>query len=258
MQQLTAGHVRTDGVSGEGTVAGGVATFQLSDAVHVRYPDEVHHPLAYRAVKRGLDIVLSAVLLVVLLPVLLAAVAVVKASGLPLFFRQERVGLGGRPFTIYKFDTMRRAPFKLCVEWEDDRVPRACRWLRTFRIDELPQLWNILRGDMTLIGPRPLPVSVVEASRNRPGYAVREAMRPGLTGWAKVRSPNSHFTLDPQMLIDDVEYVRKAGFVLDLRILASTPAAVVRGLLLFRAAAAEGAPAASAPAVSAAPVSAET
>ena len=240
MQQLTADVVRTDGAHGaETSLAGATSTFHVANAVHVRYPDEVRHALAYRAVKRGMDIALSGVLLVVLLPVLLAAVVVVKASGLPLFFRQERVGLHGRTFTIYKFDTMRRAPFQLCVQWEDDRVPRACRWLRTFRIDELPQLWNILRGDMTLIGPRPLPVGVVEASRNRPGYAIREAMRPGLTGWAKVRSPNSHFTLDPQMLVDDVEYVRKAGFLLDLRILAATPFAVIRGLLLFRAAAAE-------------------
>ena len=249
MQQLAGDTVRTDGAyAPEATLAGGASTFHVTGTVHVRFPDEVHHSLAYRAVKRGLDIVLSGVLLILLLPVLVAAVVVVKASGLPLFFRQERVGRHGRPFTIYKFDTMRRAEFKLCVEWEDDRVPPACRWLRTFRIDELPQLWNILRGDMTLIGPRPLPVSVVEDSRNRPGYALREAMRPGLTGWAKVRSPNSHFTLDPQMLIDDVEYVRKAGFLFDLRILAATPFAVIRGLLLFRAAAAEANASAAAPA----------
>ena len=253
MHQLTAERGRTDVDGGATAPAAGTTTYRVTNVRHVS-ADEVRHGLAYRAAKRGMDIGLSSVLIVLLLPVLLAAVVVVKASGLPLFFRQERVGRLGRTFTIYKFDTMRRAPFKLCVEWEDDRVPRACRWLRTFRVDELPQLWNILRGDMTLIGPRPLPVAVVESSQGRPDYAIRELVRPGLTGLAKVRSPNSHFSLDPQMLIDDVDYVRNAGFVLDLRILASTPAAVIRGLLAFRSARAEANASTSNPAA----VSAET
>jgi lipopolysaccharide/colanic/teichoic acid biosynthesis glycosyltransferase len=191
--------------------------------------------LGYRAVKRGVDLVLAGTLFVLLLPVMAVAVVLVKLSGLPMFFRQERVGRGGKAFTVYKFDTMRRAPFELCVAWQDDRVPPLCQWLRTFRIDELPQLWNIVRGDMSIVGPRPLPPDVVAANEDRPGYFERELVKPGLTSWAKVREPNSHFSLDPEMLDDDLVYVRGASLWFDVKILVLTPFAVLRGLQQLRA-----------------------
>jgi lipopolysaccharide/colanic/teichoic acid biosynthesis glycosyltransferase len=173
--------------------------------------------------------------LILCLPVLAVAAVVVKASGLPLLFRQERVGRNGKLFTVYKLDTMRRAAFEICVQWEDDRVPKACRWLRTTRVDELPQLWNILRGDMSLVGPRPLPLAVVEEARSRPDYAIRELAAPGLASWAKVRSPNGHFQVEEQMLLDDVYSIRRASLRFDLKVILLTPYAVWRGLSHFRA-----------------------
>jgi lipopolysaccharide/colanic/teichoic acid biosynthesis glycosyltransferase len=195
--------------------------------------------LGYRIAKRTFDLLAAGTLFLLLLPVMLAAVVVVKLSGLPMLFRQERVGRDGKTFTVYKFDTMRRAPFEICVAWQDDRVPPMCQWLRTFRIDELPQLWNIIRGDMSVVGPRPLPPEVVEAHNDRPGYFDRELVKPGLTSWAKVRFPNSHFSIDPGMLDDDLWYVQRASFLVDMKILVLTPFAVLRGLQQLRATVAE-------------------
>jgi lipopolysaccharide/colanic/teichoic acid biosynthesis glycosyltransferase len=208
-------------------------------------PEPVHLSLPYRATKRAIDIVAASLLLVLCLPVLLVAAVVVKASGLPLLFRQERVGRHGKLFTVYKLDTMRRAAFQICVTWEDDRVPPACRWLRTTRVDELPQLWNILRGDMSLVGPRPLPLPVVEESRHRPDYAVRELVAPGLASWAKVRSPNGPFQVEEQKLVDDVYSIRTASTWFDIKDILLTPFAVWRGLSHMRATASAAAEAAA-------------
>ena len=205
-------------------------------AVPAAPSEPLRHPaLGYRIAKRTFDLLAAGGLFILLLPVMLVAVLVVKLSGLPVFFRQERIGRGGKPLTIYKFTTMRRAPFELCVAWEDHRVPPMCQWLRTFRVDELPQLWNIIRGDMSIVGPRPLVPSVVEDNKHRPGYYDRELVKPGLASWAKVRDPNVHFSLDPAMLDDDLWYVERASFMVDMKILVLTPLAVVRGLLQLRA-----------------------
>jgi lipopolysaccharide/colanic/teichoic acid biosynthesis glycosyltransferase len=197
----------------------------------------VHHSRVYLGAKRLVDVVFASVLLVLCLPVLLVSAIFVKASGLPLLFRQERVGKHGKLFTVYKLDTMRRADFQICTHWEDNRVPKACRWLRTCRIDELPQLWNILRGDMSLVGPRPLPLSVVEEARaTRSGYSIRELVTPGLTSWAKVRQPNGQFSVNEQMLEDDIYSIQRASLLFEARVLLMTPYAVWRGLTHFRAA----------------------
>lgn len=164
--------------------------------------------------KRGFDLVL----VLLSLPfwgsiVAVIAIAVRLVMGRPIFFRQLRAGLGGREFTLVKFRTMRDG------EGSDaDRLTRFGRFLRATSLDELPELWNVLRGEMSLVGPRPLPV------RYLPRYT-REQMRrhetlPGITGWAQVHGRNS---LDWETKFRyDVEYVDRRSLSLDIRILAMT------------------------------------
>jgi exopolysaccharide biosynthesis polyprenyl glycosylphosphotransferase len=146
----------------------------------------------YAAVKRGTDLlagVLGSLLVCLLVP--LVALLVRLDDGGPVFFRQERVGRGGRPFMIWKFRTMRmdaEAGGPVWAARDDDRVTRLGRVLRRTRLDELPQFFNVLAGDMALVGPRPeRPRFVRLLERTIPFYDRRHLMRPGITGWATVR-----------------------------------------------------------------------
>ena len=146
----------------------------------------------YAAVKRGTDLlagVLGSLLVCLLVP--LVALLVRLDDGGPVFFRQERVGRGGRPFMIWKFRTMRmdaEAGGPVWAARDDDRVTRLGRGLRRTRLDELPQFFNVLAGDMALVGPRPeRPRFVRLLERTIPFYDRRHLMRPGITGWATVR-----------------------------------------------------------------------
>lgn len=190
------------------------------------------------ALKRALDVAGAGLLLLLSAPLLLALAALVRATSPgPAIFRQERAGLRGRHFTIYKLRTMiagaealqaQLAPeagtpiFKL---QDDPRVTPLGRWLRRLSLDELPQLWNVLRGDMSLVGPRPLPL--YEASRIKGAQRRRFAMRPGLTGLWQV-SGRSQLDFGEWMRLD-LEYVDRWSLGLDLRILARTVGAVLRG-----------------------------
>ncbi len=145
----------------------------------------------YRKVKRVVSAAVAAVALVIALPVMaLVALSIRTTDKGPVLFFQERVGLNGRHFRLSKFRSM-RVEKATSSEWEcdnEDRITPLGRWLRKFHLDELPQLWNILRGDMDLIGPRPQPVSNQELlARTIPYYSLRSLVRPGLTGWAQVR-----------------------------------------------------------------------
>ena len=144
---------------------------------------------------------------------LVVAVAVRLAMGRPVFFRQRRAGLGGREFSIVKFRTMRDG------EGSDaERLTRFGRFLRATSLDELPELWNVLRGEMSLVGPRPLPVRYLP--RYTPEQARRHETLPGITGWAQVHGRNS---LDWETKFRyDVEYVDRRSLLLDMRILAMT------------------------------------
>jgi lipopolysaccharide/colanic/teichoic acid biosynthesis glycosyltransferase len=176
--------------------------------------------------KRILDLAVAAPALVLLSPVMLIVAAMVAAKlGRPILFRQVRPGLHGRPFTIFKFRTMvdSLGPDGLPLP-DSDRLPRFGRWLRSTSLDELPELWNVVRGDMTLVGPRPLLTQYL--SRYSATQARRHEVRPGLTGWAQVNGRNA---LDwDEKLAMDVWYVDNRSLGLDLRILAATLAAVVR------------------------------
>jgi len=146
-------------------------------------------------------------------------------QGAPVLFLQQRPGLNGRPFTILKFRTMTDARDPAGRLLPDvDRLTRFGGWLRSSSLDELPELLNVLRGDMSLVGPRPLLLKYMDLYT--PRQARRHLVRPGLTGWAQVNGRNS--TTWEERLALDVWYVDHVSFALDLRVLLSTVTAVVR------------------------------
>lgn len=179
---------------------------------------------AYRAVKRAGDIALSALALAVLLGLmLLVAIAIWIDDPGPVLFAQERVGRSGRNFRLYKFRTMRvRVPKTQPLPRLDDSawyVTRLGRFLRRFSLDELPQLFNVLRGDMSLVGPRPLMLREEDIHRLR-GYFGVYALRPGLTGLAQVNG-RDRCALG-EKLRWDMRYLEHFGLVQDVRIAFAT------------------------------------
>lgn len=180
----------------------------------------------YDVVKRAGDVVVSATLLVLLAPLLaLIAIAVRVSLGAPVLFRQQRPGLGGRPFTLYKFRTMRGGELAGvdAVATDADRLTRFGRLLRASSLDELPELVNVLRGEMSLVGPRPLLMEYL--GRYNETQARRHEVRPGITGWAQVNGRNAVDWEDRFAM--DVHYVDHRSFALDMRVLFMTVATVL-------------------------------
>lgn len=204
-------------------------------------------PWGYETTKRAIDLLGAALGLVLTAPLFAVVAVLIKATSRgPVLFRQERVGRGGRTFTCLKFRTMHRdaddrvhrqyvthllvdaqpreggrpGVYKLA---EDDRVTRVGRWLRRTSIDELPQLINVLSGDMSLVGPRPM--IPWETELLEPWHRLRFCVKPGLTGLWQV-SGRSRLDYRSALRLD-VEYVQRRSLRLDLQILARTPAAVV-------------------------------
>lgn len=185
---------------------------------------------------RILDIVLSGMLIVVAAPLLLAvAIAVVVDGGFPIFYRQARVGRGGRPFRVVKFRSMRKDAEDLSGPvWateEDPRITRVGRILRRYRLDELPQLFNVLAGDMALVGPRPERPHFCDVLRAQvPLFELRTIVRPGLTGWAQVRLAYGASSDDSRQKLEyDLYYVAHRNPWFDLAILAETARVVLTG-----------------------------
>jgi exopolysaccharide biosynthesis polyprenyl glycosylphosphotransferase len=181
------------------------------------------------AAHRALDVAGALALLLLTLPVLLlAALAVKLDSPGPVFYRQERVGRGGRPFLLVKFRSMVvDAEAGGAPRWaseQDPRVTRVGRVLRLTRVDEVPQVLNVLRGDMALVGPRPeRPAFVEQLGRLIPHYHDRACVKPGITGWAQVNHPYGASVEDARRkLAYDLHYVQRRGLRLDLRILLAT------------------------------------
>lgn len=176
--------------------------------------------------RSALDRALAAAAALLLSPVVaVLAVAVRWCLGSPVLFRQERAGRGGRPFTIFKFRTMtdqRGADGELLPD--EQRLTPLGRRLRATSVDELPELWNVIRGDMALVGPRPLPTRYLD--RYTPSEARRHEVRPGITGWAQVNGRNT--TTWEERLAMDVWYVDNRSLRLDLRILVKTVLVVLR------------------------------
>lgn len=178
----------------------------------------------YDPLKRGIDIIGSAVLLVVTAPIQVgAAVAVAVALGRPVLFRQRRPGKEATPFTLLKFRTMLLPDETVGRLSDEDRLTRFGRFLRSTSMDELPTLWNVLKGDMSLVGPRPLLMRYID--RYTPEQARRHEVRPGVTGLAQVSGRNS-LSWEAKFRLD-VEYVDRRSLALDVLILVKTLKSVV-------------------------------
>jgi len=180
-----------------------------------------------RLLKRLVDIVLSGFGLLILLPMTPFIALVVKFdSPGPLFYRQERIGEDGKPFTIYKFRSMRSdAEMETGPVWagkEDHRRTRVGRFLRNTNIDELPQLWNVFKGDMSLVGPRPeRPYFVGQFREDIPRYMGRHQIKSGLTGWAQVNGLRGSTSVEERTKFD-LYYIENWSLFLDLRIIFKT------------------------------------
>jgi len=192
--------------------------------------------LARRAVKRTLDIVFSAIFLVVSFPMMLIVAALIKLDSKgPALFIQDRVGLDGKVFKVFKFRSMRvDAEHDGVPRWateDDDRTTRVGRFIRKTRIDEFPQVINVLKGDMSFIGPRPeRPFFIEQIRKEIPFYDLRHRVRPGITGWAQVNYRYGASIADSKKkLAYDLYYVKNSDALLDLAILLQTARVVVSG-----------------------------
>ncbi|WP_414513493.1 sugar transferase [Nostoc sp. PCC 9305] len=185
--------------------------------------------------KRGIDLILILFLLVLVAPLLLLVALLVRLdSPGPVLYSQQRSGLHGKPFRVYKFRSMYQDAEKLGAQWASQRDPRITRvgyWLRLLRIDELPQIWNVLRGEMSLIGPRPeRPEFDVKLKEAIPYYEVRYLVKPGITGWAQVMYPYGASIEDAyEKLSYDLYYIKNYSIWLDLAIAFKTIRVVLLG-----------------------------
>jgi exopolysaccharide biosynthesis polyprenyl glycosylphosphotransferase len=189
------------------------------------------------AFKRIIDVCLSVTaLLTFSVPMTVIALLVRYASPGPVIYRQERMGLDGRSFTVYKFRSMQyEAEGETGPVWSRDNDPRRTpigAWLRRFYLDELPQLWNVLRGDMSLVGPRPeRPYFVRQFKHRYPQYMLRHKVKAGITGWAQVNGWRGDTSIEKRIEFD-LHYIENWSVSLDFKILWLT---IVRGLFHLRA-----------------------
>lgn len=200
------------------------------------YGDGFRQGVARGVVKRCFDICVAAGLLLLALPVMLfTALLILLEDGAPVFYRQERVGQGGRIFKVMKFRSMRTDAEKdgkpRWASSNDDRVTRVGRVIRKCRIDELPQLFNVITGEMSLVGPRPERAYFVDQlAQEIPFYAVRHCVKPGVTGWAQVRYQYGASVEDSiQKLQYDLYYVKNHSLMLDILVLCETVRVVLTG-----------------------------
>lgn len=169
------------------------------------------------------------------LPVALVTAILIKVDSTgPVFYRQERVGKNGAPFTVVKFRSMRTDAEKAGPVWaseQDDRTTRVGRIIRKLRIDEIPQFWNIIRGEMDFVGPRPeRPHFVSQLAQEIPYYQQRHLIAPGLTGWAQIKYPYGASIEDArQKLQYDLYYIKNQSLILDAIILFETIKIIVFG-----------------------------
>ncbi len=188
--------------------------------------------LRHLILKRVLDCVFAACGLILLAPLLLLiAAAILLTSGRPILFSQVRVGRGGDRFRLYKFRTLdRSAAARGDEEWAVDAPTPLSAFLRFTGFDELPQLFNVWRGDMSIVGPRPeRPYFVARFERERPDYAKRHRLRPGITGWAQVNGWRGNTSI-ARRLEHDFYYIDHCSLTFDLRILAATCTGLARRL----------------------------
>jgi exopolysaccharide biosynthesis polyprenyl glycosylphosphotransferase len=237
VHELLQAHVQgvaiEDGVQFYERLTGKIAIEALTPNDLISSPDfrKSHVDLAFG---HALSLVVSLAALVVLLPLFaLIAIAIKLDSAGPVFFVQSRVGLRGKPLSLLKFRTMHPVD-RSASEWvcdNCDRITRVGQWLRRYRLDELPQLVNVLQGEMNLVGPRPHPVSNFELFKQHiPYYWLRSVVRPGLTGWAQVRQGYANgLEEETEKMRYDLYYIKHMSAWLDLRILCSTVLTILAG-----------------------------
>jgi lipopolysaccharide/colanic/teichoic acid biosynthesis glycosyltransferase len=189
----------------------------------------------YASCKATGDFVAAIILIVLTAPLMVLSMILMKLTSRgPVIYSQTRLGRGSRPFTIYKIRTMfHNSEATTGPRWstaDDPRITPVGRFLRRTHLDELPQLWNILRGEMSLVGPRPeRPEFVTELERAIPRYRERLAVRPGVTGLAQVQlPPDTDLESVRRKLVCDLHYIARLGFWLDLRILVCTALGLLR------------------------------
>jgi sugar transferase (PEP-CTERM system associated) len=188
-----------------------------------------------RAIKRAIDIVVAVVGLILAAPLMvLTALAIRLDSRGPVLYRQERVGEAGRTFTLWKFRSMRvdaEGDTPVWARGDDDRVTRVGRFIRLTRLDELPQLWNVLRGEMSFVGPRPeRPYFVEQLTAVIPYYAERHAVKPGVTGWAQVKYRYGSSIEDAmEKLRYDLYYIKHLSILFDFTIVIDTVKVILSG-----------------------------
>jgi exopolysaccharide biosynthesis polyprenyl glycosylphosphotransferase len=226
------GAVVEDGVDVYERLTGKLAIETLRPS-SLLFAQDVHRYRVHRAMARGLSFATALVALVLTAPLcLLVALAVWLDSGRPIVFRHARLGLRGRAFELLKFRTMHPAlPTSEWVRDNEKRVTRVGAWLRRFRLDELPQFVNIIRGDMNLVGPRPHPVTNRTLfETNIPYYSLRTLVRPGVTGWAQIRQGYANdLAEETEKMRYDLYYIKHFSLSLDIRILVDTVKIVLFG-----------------------------
>lgn len=193
---------------------------------------EKSHSKSYLGIKYIIDVMFSLFGLIVLSPVILifSLLIILESPGSPFYF-QERLGLNGNKFSVMKLRSMRNDAEKNGAKWAEKNDPRITRigmFIRKTRIDELPQLFNILKGDMSLVGPRPERSMFTEQfEKEVPGFKKRLKVKPGLTGWAQV---NGGYEITPKEKLDlDIYYINHASIMLDLEIILKTIKVVITG-----------------------------
>ncbi len=202
------------------------------------FADELTMSPLRRALKRVFDVCIASLLLVLAAPFLVVVALAIKLDSKgPVFYRQERVGRGGRSYWLWKFRSMRTDAEKDGAVWaraQDERVTRVGRFIRKTRVDEIPQVFNVLMGDMSFVGPRPeRPVFVEQLKKQIPFYGLREAVKPGITGWAQICYPYGASVEDARNKLEfDLYYVKNGSLFLDIGIIFHT----VRHVLLGRGA----------------------
>lgn len=194
-------------------------------AKNVLVIDSLKDFLNGNAVKRIFDFTLAFILFIVFLPLFIIILIFIKtSSGGPIIYRQKRIGKNNRPFILYKFRTMKQSETgSLWTDENDERITLESKMLRDTHLDELPQLINILKGDISFVGPRPERLELVQLYKQLPHYELRHTIKPGLTGWAQLNyKASSSLEEAGEKLKYDIYYINNRSFILDLIILLKT------------------------------------